>query len=222
MNNTYQMSNMKLGTILAEARKTNRLTIEEVAKKLHVPPKLLTLVEAGDYENLPPDAFLRGILRRYATFLGLQVVEIIELYDEESKGVRKIAGKSDLLPQNRFSAKGFNWAFDTKELIAIVTLAAFFYLLWQVSLFLMPPAIDLYSPISDTTITRASTFVISGRLKGAERVVINGTSVGVLRDGEFRYQLGLEKGENIIELRAENSRGKVTRVIRRILYQPEE
>jgi transcriptional regulator with XRE-family HTH domain len=210
-----------LGEILAESRKANRLTIERVAEALHVSGRILAKIEAGDYEHLPPDAFLRGIIKRYAAFLGLDPRAAVEQYIRESgwHAVRT-SGPADLLPANRFSGQRRYWSFGAKELAVLVSAAAFFYLVWQVSWFVRPPSIDLDGPVGDTIVTHQAAFVVSGTLRGAKRVMINGARIGADADGRFSHQIELRKGENTIELRAEDARGKVTTLRRRILYQP--
>lgn len=212
---------LELGEAFAEARNAKRLTIERVAQLLRVSPRVLSWLEAGEYAHLPPEPFLRGIIRRYATLVGLEPAAMLEAYRRaaEHHAVRT-AGPTDLLPANRFARRRYSLSFGAKECAILLAAAAFLYLAWQVGWLVRPPSIDLEAPAGDTTIVRDSAFVVAGRLKGAERVTINGERIGAAADGRFTHQIALQPGENTIEFRAQNSRGKTVMIVRRIIYQP--
>lgn len=210
--------------MLEEARKGSRLALERAAEVLRVPASVLAKLERGDYDHLPPDAFLCGIVRKYAAFLGLEPDVCVNRYLHESGRLAgRKSGPTDLLPANRFSARRRLYlSFGAKELAAILGAGAFLYLVWQVGGFVRPPSIDLDPAVRDTTIARTSAFVVSGTLRGAERIMINGVRIGADKEGRFRHAIELREGENIVEFRAENARGKVTTLVQRITYQPGE
>ncbi len=210
------------GKILEEARISQNLTIDNASSILKIPAKLLLYIETGNYSNLPPEVYLRGIIKKYAAFLGLEPNKILEEYLEEFRKNIKCctSGPLDILPENRFRAgKRYVLSFGTKELGILAGLIAFFYLVLQLSQFFIPPIIDLESPARDTIITNQAAFVVSGRLNNASRLAINGERIGIDPGGRFRYLIELEEGENIVELRASNFRGKTTTIIRKIIYQ---
>ena len=54
-------------------------------KKLHIRKAYLEALEAGDYDNIPSEVYIRGFLRSYAKFLGLPVEKCVRLYEKEKK-----------------------------------------------------------------------------------------------------------------------------------------
>ena len=70
-----------LGQQIREARITNNLSLESVSGHLHIPVKTLKSIEDGCEGNLLPPVFLRGLVRSYCLFLGLENTGIIDKTD---------------------------------------------------------------------------------------------------------------------------------------------
>ncbi len=71
------------GQILKENRERKGVTISEVSLSTKITIKTLHAIENGDPLNLPPKTFLRGFVRSYAVFLGLDPDEILRTFHEE-------------------------------------------------------------------------------------------------------------------------------------------
>jgi cytoskeletal protein RodZ len=72
---------MKLtGQILKENREKKGISITEVALATKINARSLLAMENGDAEGLPPKTFLRGFVRAYAAYLGLDVEQILASY----------------------------------------------------------------------------------------------------------------------------------------------
>ena len=70
-----------LGQQISEARITKNLSLESVSGHLHIPVKTLQSIEDGCEGNLLPPVFLRGLVRSYCLFLGLENTGIIDKTD---------------------------------------------------------------------------------------------------------------------------------------------
>ncbi len=70
-----------LGQQIREARITKNLSLESVSGHLHIPVKTLQSIEDGCEGNLLPPVFLRGLVRSYCLFLGLENTGIIDKTD---------------------------------------------------------------------------------------------------------------------------------------------
>ena len=70
-----------LGQQIREARITRNLSLESVSGHLHIPVKTLQSIEDGCEGNLLPPVFLRGLVRSYCRFLGLENTGIIDKTD---------------------------------------------------------------------------------------------------------------------------------------------
>lgn len=71
------------GQILKENRERRGTTLSEVSLSTKITIKTLQAIESGDPLTLPPKTFLRGFVRSYAIFLGLDVEEILRTFQEE-------------------------------------------------------------------------------------------------------------------------------------------
>lgn len=71
----------ELGHILREARETKGLTLNEVQEQTRINQRYLEALEMGDYDKLPTPVHVRGFLRNYARFLGLDPEPLLERYE---------------------------------------------------------------------------------------------------------------------------------------------
>jgi len=73
----------KLGELLRETRQGKGVSLAEVEKVTKIRQKYLEALEEGDYPRLPGEVFVKGFLRNYALYLGLDPGEVMALYKEE-------------------------------------------------------------------------------------------------------------------------------------------
>lgn len=78
----------ELGHILREARETKGLTLAEVENDIRINSRFLEALENGEYARLPTPVHVRGFLRNYARFLGLDPQPLLARY-EVNKSRRK-------------------------------------------------------------------------------------------------------------------------------------
>jgi len=71
----------ELGHILREARETKGYTLREVQDKTRINSRFLEALEMGDFERLPTPTHVRGFLRNYSRFLGLDPEPLLERYE---------------------------------------------------------------------------------------------------------------------------------------------
>ena len=58
------------------------MTIEDIARVTRIPEHSLRRLEAGEFEELPADVFVRGFLRSYARCVGLDADDVLRRYAE--------------------------------------------------------------------------------------------------------------------------------------------
>ncbi len=73
---------MSIGEILREARAKKGMSLEEVENETKIRRKYLRAMENDDFSTLPGKVYVRGFLRTYARFLGLDGEELVRQYDE--------------------------------------------------------------------------------------------------------------------------------------------
>ena len=71
----------KPGAILASMRIQKGYTPEYVAGKLHLRVRIIELLEADDYPNMPEAVFIKGYLRAYAKLLETPYQPLVDLFN---------------------------------------------------------------------------------------------------------------------------------------------
>jgi cytoskeletal protein RodZ len=82
---------LSIKQLLKDAREAQKLSIDDVAKKLRISKRHLRALENND-ENLTCDVYNLGFLRSYATYLGLDSASFSNLIP------RSFAGKRNAKP----------------------------------------------------------------------------------------------------------------------------
>jgi len=70
-----------LGQLLQEAREQKGVSLEQVEEATRIRQKFLKALEEGNYTALPAEAYVKGFLRNYALYLGLDPEEVLALYE---------------------------------------------------------------------------------------------------------------------------------------------
>ena len=72
----------ELGALLKAKRTEKNIAIGEVAERLKFSAKQIESLESGDYKGLPEPIFVKGFIKTYARFLGLDIDQITVLLNE--------------------------------------------------------------------------------------------------------------------------------------------
>ncbi|MEM7331161.1 MAG: RodZ domain-containing protein [Chloroflexota bacterium] len=70
----------ELGHILREAREARGLSLAEVESETRINSRFLAALEEGEYQALPTPVHVRGFLRNYSRFLGLDPQPLLDRY----------------------------------------------------------------------------------------------------------------------------------------------
>jgi len=73
-----------VGAILRQNRDARKLTIQDVATRMRLEPRVIESLEADDFAALPAALYVRGYLRGYAKVLSLDPGALVEAYDGSS------------------------------------------------------------------------------------------------------------------------------------------
>lgn len=71
---------LELGDRLRECRESQFITLEEVAGKTMIQPRILRAIEAGKLHQLPEPVYVQGFIKRYADVLGLDGSEFAHAF----------------------------------------------------------------------------------------------------------------------------------------------
>jgi len=93
------------------------------------------------------------------------------------------------------------------------------YLGFQVAVLARTPVLEVNQPKDWRTVTKNHAFTISGQVNQDSRVFLNNQELFVNEQGKFNKDIILLKGENVLNFKAVNQRGKVTYVQRKVVRQ---
>src|SRR5262245_48762331 len=69
-----------IGSLLRQARNERALSLADVQQALRVSPRYLQALGSDDYAGLPPCVYARALIRQYASYLGLDAMELLARY----------------------------------------------------------------------------------------------------------------------------------------------
>lgn len=201
----------KLGEILKDTRISKKITQEDVAKELRIKADVIQALEEGDWGSLPEAAYVKGFIKNYSDFLGLDSNRLLALHRAEYDERKYIQPRSKQKKRLMF----------TPNLIAPLTFSLAIllfvgYLAIQYTSVLSAPKLEVYSPQDDIT-TTAAVIEVSGKSEKETTISIDGELVPLDESGDFNYQLKLADGQNIIEIVASkrlSPKTKIKRLVR--------
>lgn len=75
-----------MGSVLRAEREKRGLTVKDVERETSIRAKYLSALEDGKYDVLPGEVYVKGFIRNYAEFLGLNAEQLVQEYREEIYG----------------------------------------------------------------------------------------------------------------------------------------
>lgn len=206
------MPDNNLGRVLAEARGHKHLSLSQVANRLGVAQRYLEALETGNASMLPPGSYGKFFVRRYAEFLGLDALPLLQVY-QSSVGPITLA-----MPQKQHSElkpvhplRRLLFAAGIVLVVGYLAAGAWYAFL--------PPKLDLVSPAADS-VTEIATVMLVGSTEVGAEVSINGTLAAVNEHGRFMANVPLQPGLNQITVLAHTAFSRPVRLVRSIYYTP--
>jgi cytoskeletal protein RodZ len=221
----FETRKIKLETLseyLREIRESLGLSTEEVAKKTGIGTKPLEALEAGAYNRLPSEVYVKGFLSQLAQIYNIDKQVLINQFEIERK-IQKAVTKTTTKPTN--AKKGiFQDLVITPKNLSLVGGVAFIlvtvvYICWQVFSISKVPDLRIESP-QDLTVIDKSFVEILGTTDPGSIVTVNNEPVFVDREGKFSTQLGISSGPKELIIVAKNRFDKSTTKILTIIGQP--
>jgi cytoskeleton protein RodZ len=116
------------GAQLSALREAKGLDIEHIAEKLHLRTKLIRLLEADDYANMPDPVFIKGYLRAYAKLLNANPEPFLEIFNRNFLVERKTE-KALWQPQRDtcHAERSLRWLTLSFGLVVLVAVAVWWY-----------------------------------------------------------------------------------------------
>jgi cytoskeletal protein RodZ len=200
----------KLGDILRDQRERQGLTLEQAEESTKIRKSYLRNLEDGDYALFPAPSAIKGFLKIYADYLGLQEKEVMAFFrrefDESKDG--SISTRSVLKPVRepliRFTPQ------SVFTVICVSAIAILFAYIWvQYQAFAGAPLLEIYSP-KDGVVTQKAELDIEGKVSANSNLSLNNQKVDLGRDGYFKTNIQLSEGVNVLTFVAVSEVGKST------------
>jgi len=199
-----------LGERLRGIREKAGVSIEEIAKVTKVNKKYLEYIEVDNYDELPSDVYVKGFLRSYSNFLGIDARDVLKIYKKE-RGIQVNIKKPKVQDSKKKKIKIPTVILPFKVMISILAGIFFITIVWyfyvETGKFSEAPRLLLSNPTNNATIKENSTEVI-GITDIGNSVVINGQAIFVNEKGEFKEMVNLKEGINKLAIKSTNKFGK--------------
>lgn len=203
-----------LGEKLAKKRISLGLDPKDIEKAIRIRSKHIEAIENGRYDSLPPDVYVRGFVRNYATFLKLDANKVMKLYERERgliENVRRAKAGAPVVkpldtPRIVITPKTITIGSIITGALIIVA-----YIAWQVMILAAPPVLAVTSPHDNVNID-GNTVTVEGTTDPGATLYINDVEVGIDQGGTFKEKISLQSGVNIIKVRAQNKMGKYNEI----------
>ena len=184
-----------LGQILQDSREAFGLSRQKFSQVSGISEEIINEIESGDFKRIASAPYLKGILKKYSRFVGVDYSQVSGLVKD-----LKTSGSRDILPPNRFSSKTLFKLTEFNPAI-LVLLALVLYLGFQFVVLALPQKIvlnDVPSAVSSDNI------IVSGRVSGKTKDFSINSERVELDKGEFSKNVYLNSEINIIEFKATN------------------
>lgn len=100
-----------VGQILRAEREKQNLTVKDVERETSIRALYITSIEEDKYKVIPGEVYLKGFIRNYANFLGLNGPELVNLYRESQQPEEPVALEKPAAPPTTLPTENQSIAF---------------------------------------------------------------------------------------------------------------
>lgn len=214
-----KIKTLTLGEKLKKIREEAGVSLSEIAINTKIKREYLEKIEEGKYNELPFDVYVKGFLRSYAKYLGLDSEKVVGQFNKEigvRENVKKYQDKSKEINKFKIPSLIITPKMTSVFLSGLIVLIGFVYFYLEVDSFSKEPNLVLEKD-SFSSVIRDSSLEIKGQTDFENKITINNQPVYVDAEGNFREKIGLQNGLNEITVEAfnkfENKTQKIINVI---------
>lgn len=207
-----------IGEVLREKRKDKNLDIRQVAEVTRIRAEYLTALENNDYSSFPSEVYIKGFLKNYAKFLGINQEKALAMYRRDNMSIKKAKIEAQKIKPRRF-----DFTLTPEKLIigivAVITLSIVYYIGSRVTTILQKPELIVSAPVAISAdqkgeySTSDTKIAIKGRVSAGATLKLNGDDVITNNLEQFEVRdLELNPGVNDFIFLAESQFGRQTKV----------
>jgi len=199
-----------LGERLVAAREARGIDLLRAERETKIRRAYLAALERGDFASLPGAVYVRGFLRNYAQYLGLDPDEAIAQWHRDAPAL--VAEPSIVMPRPLVAPrKGLviSSGVVVAAVVTVVVLAILAYIGFQLVRFSEPPPLSVVQPATAVTDVAqdATTYTLRGltitgglvTIEAPGRDPLNITAGG---DGSWQVTVDLRRGKNQFDVSA--------------------
>lgn len=205
-----------VGELLSEKRRQKNLSLDEVERATKIRKKILQALEISDWGSLPSPTFVKGLIKNYGKFLGLDQNQLIAFYRRE-------------FDEKKITKKGLPGGIKTTHLrltpqivtVGVILAISFLvagYLFIQYESFTGPPLLDISEPMDNVKISSTEVTLV-GKTWDDAILKVNGQDVPVSPGGTFSISVELSQGVNTITVTSANRFGRISTAKRTVVVE---
>jgi transcriptional regulator with XRE-family HTH domain len=209
-----------VGQLLSDTREQKKMSIQDVSAITKIRGYYLRALEEGRYNVFVSETHLRGFLRSYCRFLGIDENKIMALYRRE----RRI--KEEPITGHIFTSKDkVKFVIVPKmilvPLIVLLVLGLLGYFFFQFKKVAKPPFLNVIEP-QDNVVVNTNKILVKGQVEKGADLYVNSEKVKTIDNaGFFEVYVSLPiSGVNKIKIQAESGFGFKSIVERTVVYEP--
>lgn len=208
-----------VGEVLKNKRKNLRKSLDLVSADTKIQKRFIKYIESNEFSPFESEVFLKGFIKIYAEYLGLDVKKVLALYRRTNpivKEKQKNSFKKNIIKGKKLF---FNPQMVITALIALFTLGILLYIGYQIYRFQTPPKLSILQPSSDYT-TKEETLLIKGSTEKGVVIEINDVVTEVDEFSNFEKSIKLNEGINIVTIKAKKNSNNVLETVdtRKVTY----
>ena len=201
-----------VGDMLHAAREKKGVDLYRAERDTKIRARHLAALEAGDFAELPGSVYVKGFLRNYALYLGLDPAEVMDRWrDPQAAPPRSSSGVSVVVPPQPLTdpRRGFTLTPGVlvAAFLAVVVLAFAGYVGLQLARFSQVPPLTLDGQLVRTVAPDQTSVTVTGMALGGATIdvfdAVEQPAGSAVADGQGRWTLDLavQKGQNDFTIR---------------------
>lgn len=210
------LNTKRTGDILRTARQAKGKSLEDVSKATKVRVPMLEAIEEGHFFGLTDPLYLKGFIKAYALYIGLDEHEVLPFFRREYDEQREQQQLSQPLSPIESKKSRLTPGWVIVGFLAVAILLVIGYSYQQYVSVALNPQLKLIQPQPNTTAANGQ-LQVEGQTNPDATLTLNGQTVQLDPDGKFKFTVGLATGSNTLRFESVNKLGKSTIVERTIV-----
>ena len=161
----------QLGQKIQEARIAKNLSLESVSGHLHIAVKILKAIEEGNPEKGPTPVFMKGLVRTYCQYLGIDKTDIVDkieqLLNSAEKGEPQLKTLKPVIEIRE--------SHSIRNIVVIMVLVTGGYLLYSI----YSSQIPFFLAQDNNTQSNSAMFAVEDKLAESENIIV--TDEGIVK-----------------------------------------